>query len=83
MARTQDPHSATCQFFINLKDNHFLNYTSPDVRGWGYTVFGKVIEGHDVVDRIRSVETCRCAGHDDVPVEPVTIIKAMVEEEER
>jgi len=83
MARTQDPHSATCQFFINVKDNHFLNYTSPDVMGWGYTVFGKVIEGHDVVDRIRSVETCRRAGHDDVPVEPVTIIKAMVEEEER
>ena len=82
MARTQDPHSATAQFFINVKDNHFLNFTSPDVRGWGYTVFGKVIEGHDVVDRIRSVETCSRAGLDDVPVEPVTIIKAIVEKEE-
>ncbi len=81
MARTQDPHSATSQFFINVKDNHFLNYTSPDVRGWGYAVFGKVAEGHDVVDRIRSVETGRRAGHDDVPVEPVTIIKASLEEE--
>ena len=82
MARTQDPHSATTQFFINVKDNHFLNFTSPDVRGWGYAVFGKVIEGHDVVDRIRSVETCSRAGLDDVPVEPVTIIKAIVEKEE-
>lgn len=78
MARTQDPHSATCQFFINVKDNGFLNYSSPDLRGWGYTVFGKVTEGMNVVDSIKMVQTSSHGMHDDVPVEPITITKVEV-----
>jgi len=74
MARTMAPHSATAQFFINVKDNGFLDYPGQD--GWGYCVFGKVVEGMDVVDKIRAVETTTRNGHTDVPVEPVTIEKA-------
>ena len=80
MARTQDPHSATAQFFINVKDNIFLNHTAPNLRGWGYAVFGKVAEGRDVVDSIKTVMTCDRGGQQDVPVESVTIIKVTIEE---
>jgi len=78
MARTQDPHSATSQFFINLKDNDFLNFTSETPAGWGYAVFGKVTEGLDVIDEIAKVKTGNHGGHGDVPLEAVTIIKATV-----
>jgi len=74
MARTNDPHSASAQFFINVKDNHFLDYPGHD--GWGYAVFGKVVEGMETVDKIEKVETGTVAGHQDVPVEPVVIEKA-------
>ena len=80
MARTNDPHSATSQFFINLKDNDFLNHTSESPAGWGYTVFGKVIEGLETIDEIAKVQTGNVGGHGDVPVEAVTIIKATLEE---
>ncbi len=74
MARTSDPHSATAQFFINaVATNGFLNHRSKTPQGWGYCVFGKVIEGLEVVDAIRQVRTGRMGRHDDVPVEPVTI----------
>jgi peptidyl-prolyl cis-trans isomerase B (cyclophilin B) len=76
MARTSDPHSATAQFFINLKDNAFLNHTAPSGQGWGYCVFGKVVEGMDVVDKIKSVKTGTKGFHQDVPVEDVIIEKA-------
>mgnify|MGYP003582378211 FL=1 len=76
MARTMAPHSASAQFFINTKDNDFLNHTSPSMHGWGYAVFGKVVEGQDVVDAIEGVATKRHGMHDDVPVEPVIIEKA-------
>lgn len=75
MARTNDPHSATAQFFINLKDNGFLNHTSPSPEGWGYCVFGKVTEGMDVIDNIAGVSTGNEAGHADVPLEAVTMNK--------
>src|SRR5258708_31520255 len=78
MARTPDPHSATSQFFINLKDNGFLNHTAPSSQGWGYCVFGKVVEGRDIVDKIKRVETGSRGGHADVPVEDVVIEKAEV-----
>jgi peptidyl-prolyl cis-trans isomerase B (cyclophilin B) len=74
MARTGDPHSATAQFFINVKDNGFLNYPGQD--GWGYCVFGKVVEGKDVVDAIRNVKTGNRSGFQDVPLEDVIITKA-------
>ena len=74
MARTMQPHSATAQFFINVKDNAFLDHPGQD--GWGYCVFGKVVEGMDVVNRIKGVDTGNRAGHQDVPVEPVVIEKA-------
>ena len=77
MARTNDPHSATSQFFINVADNDFLNHTSPTPRGWGYAVFGKVIQGQDVVDRIKSVSTGSYGPYQDVPKTPV-IIKSIV-----
>lgn len=77
MARTSDPHSATSQFFINLKDNTFLNFRSRNINGWGYTVFGKVTAGMDVVDAIAMVPTTSARGHNDVPVEPV-VIKGVV-----
>ena len=78
MARTNDPHSATAQFFINAKDNDFLNHKAPSGAAWGYCVFGKVIEGQDVVDAIEKVKTHSAGFHDDVPVEPVIIEKAVV-----
>lgn len=73
MARTMDPHSATAQFFINIKDNSFLNHTGKNTNGWGYCVFGKVISGMDVVEKIKAVGTGNRAGHQNVPVEPVII----------
>ncbi|MEN3364583.1 MAG: peptidyl-prolyl cis-trans isomerase [Burkholderiales bacterium] len=76
MARTSDPHSASAQFFINVKNNAFLDYPGQD--GWGYTVFGKVTEGTDVVDKIKSVKTTRTGMHSDVPVENVKIEKAEI-----
>jgi len=78
MARTSDPHSATAQFFINVADNDFLNFTAPSGNGWGYCVFGKVVEGADVVDKIRAVRTGSKGGHQDVPVEDVIIERAEV-----
>ena len=78
MARTSAPHSATAQFFINVKDNDFLNFTAPTAQGWGYAVFGKVVEGKDVVDKIRKVATGSRGGHGDVPKEDVVIEKAVV-----
>lgn len=80
MARTSDVHSATAQFFINVKDNGFLNYTSPTSQGFGYCVFGKVVEGQDVVDRIKKVKTGTRNGHQDVPSEDVILLKAEVVE---
>ncbi|MGB5279182.1 MAG: peptidylprolyl isomerase [Gammaproteobacteria bacterium] len=73
MARTQDPDSATAQFFINHKNNDFLNYTAPNVQGWGYCVFGKVTDGMDVVDEIAKVSTTNRSGHSDVPEDIVEI----------
>ncbi len=78
MARTQAPHSATAQFFINVSDNDFLNHRSPDLQGWGYCVFGRVSEGLDVVDRIRAVRTGSRGFHQDVPVEDVVITRAEI-----
>lgn len=78
MARTSDPHSATAQFFINVADNDFLNYTAPTVQGWGYCVFGKVVEGTDVVDRIKAVRTIRYGMHQDVPEQEVLIERAEI-----
>ena len=77
MARTGDPHSATAQFFINVADNGFLNHTAISAQGWGYAVFGKVISGKDVVDKIKTVKTARKGYHDDVPVDDVVIEKAV------
>jgi peptidyl-prolyl cis-trans isomerase B (cyclophilin B) len=76
MARTGDPHSATAQFFINHNDNAFLNFTSESTQGWGYAVFGKVTDGMDVVDAIAKVETDNKGGHQDVPVDTITITGA-------
>ena len=73
MARTMDPHSATAQFFINVKDNDFLNHSGKNMQGWGYTVFGKVTEGAEVLDKIRAVPTTSQGGHQDVPADPVII----------
>ena len=78
MARTSDPHSATAQLFINVADNAFLNHTAISAQGWGYAVFGKVIAGTDVVDKIRAVKTGRKGFHDDVPKDDVLIQKAVV-----
>ena len=75
MARTSDPHSATAQFFINVADNEFLDYTSPGANGWGYCVFGKVVGGKDVVDKIKAVPTATTGFHQNVPKEDVVIIK--------
>ncbi len=76
MARTSDPHSATAQFFINVADNAFLDHRSPDAQGWGYCVFGKVVEGMDAVDRIRAAATGSRGFHEDVPVEDIIIERA-------
>ena len=78
MARTNDPHSATAQFFINVVDNDFLDFKAPMGQGWGYCVFGEVVEGMDVVDAIRAVRTGNKGFHQDVPVEDVVIEKAEV-----
>ena len=78
MARTSEPHSASSQFFINLKDNDFLNHTAPSSQGWGYCVFGKVVQGQEIVDKIKRVKTGSRGGHADVPVEDVVIEKAEV-----
>ena len=80
MARTSDPHSATAQFFINVADNDFLNFTSPTPNGWGYAVFGKVIEGTEIVDQIKVVKTGNKGFHQDVPLEDVVIEKATIVE---
>jgi peptidyl-prolyl cis-trans isomerase B (cyclophilin B) len=80
MARTSDPHSATAQFFINVADNAFLNHTAPSAQGWGYCVFGKVVDGFDVVDKIKAVPTGRYGMHQDVPEADVVITKAEVVE---
>ncbi len=78
MARTNDPHSATAQFFINVADNAFLNHSAPSGQGWGYAVFGKVTEGTDVVDKIAGVATGSAGPHQDVPTEDVVITSAKV-----
>lgn len=78
MARTQDPHSATAQFFINVTDNSFLNFSSESRQGWGYAVFGKVVEGMDVVNTIKNVKTTSYGFHENVPVNPVIIEKAVL-----
>ena len=78
MARTGDPHSATAQFFINVADNDFLNHTAPSGQGWGYCVFGKVVEGQEVVDQIKAVKTGRSGTHQDVPEQDVVIERAEV-----
>ena len=81
MARTNAPHSATAQFFINVADNDFLNHTAPTTQGWGYAVFGEVVEGMDVVNKIKGVATTMRSGHQDVPAEDVIIEKAEIVEE--
>ncbi len=78
MARTPNPHSASSQFFINIKNNSFLNFSAPTAQGYGYCVFGKVVEGKDVVDTIKKVKTGNKAGHQDVPVADVIIERAEV-----
>ncbi len=78
MARTQDPHSATAQFFVNIKDSKCLDHTAETSQGWGYVVFGKVIEGMDVVDAISKVKTGTKGSYQNVPLEPVIIVKATV-----
>ena len=78
MARTMDPHSASAQFFINVADNSFLNHSGKNTQGWGYAVFGKVVEGMDVVNRIKGVPTTSRMGHQDVPVDDVIILKAEI-----
>lgn len=80
MARTSDPHSATAQFFINVADNDFLNFSSESPNGWGYCVFGAVTNGMDVVDKIKGVATTSRRGHQDVPNEPVVIKKVTIAE---
>ena len=84
MARTSDPHSAGSQFFINVADNDFLNFKSKSVEGWGYCVFGKVVAGMEIVDKIKMVSTTRRAGHQDVPVNDVVVegVKVLDEETE-
>lgn len=81
MARTMDPHSASAQFFINVGDNAFLNHTGKDSQGWGYAVFGKVVDGMDVVDTIKKVATTSKSGHQDVPADPVVIDSATMIED--
>lgn len=78
MARTMEPHSASAQFFINVADNTFLDHSAPTVQGWGYAVFGEVVEGMDVVNKIKGVSTTMKSGHQDVPVDDVVIEKAEI-----
>jgi len=77
MARTQAPHSASAQFFINVSDNGFLNHTAPSMQGWGYAVFGKVVGGIDIVDKLEGVKTGNKGGHGDVPMDDLIIEKAV------
>jgi peptidyl-prolyl cis-trans isomerase B (cyclophilin B) len=79
MARTQEPHSASAQFFINLSDNDFLDFKSETVQGWGYCVFAEVVEGMDIVDKMALVDTGRLHGHDDVPKEEIIIESAIID----
>ncbi len=81
MARTSNPHSATAQFFVNVKDNLFLDFKSETKQGWGYCVFGKVVDGMDVVNKIKAVPTTQRSGHNDVPVDDVVIERAEVVED--
>lgn len=78
MARTMDPHSATAQFFINVADNDFLNHSGKNTQGWGYAVFGKVTNGMDIVEKLKTVKTGNIGGHQDVPVEAVVIERVTV-----
>jgi peptidyl-prolyl cis-trans isomerase B (cyclophilin B) len=80
MARTNEPHSASAQFFINVKDNDFLDHSSKTAQGWGYTVFGEVVEGLDIVEKIKAVATGSKGGHQDVPLEDVIIERAEIVE---
>ncbi|KAG0322628.1 cytochrome P450 monooxygenase 18-like protein [Linnemannia gamsii] len=80
MARTSDPHSASAQFFINVTDNAFLDFSNPTPQGWGYCVFGKVVEGLDIIDTIKAVKTGSKNGHQDVPLENVVLQKALIVE---
>ncbi len=82
MARTMDPHSASAQFFINVKDNDFLDHSAPTTQGWGYAVFAEVVDGMDVVEAIKGVKTTSRAGHQDVPVDDVIIEKVEIVEQE-
>lgn len=81
MARTMDPHSATAQFFLNVKDNDFLNHTGKTMQGWGYTVFGRIVSGEDVLEKIRNVPTTSKGGHQDVPKEAVIIESIVVDDD--
>lgn len=78
MARTNDPHSASAQFFVNVKNNAFLNHSSKTMQGWGYAVFGRVIEGMDVINQMKTVRTGNSGGHGDVPATPIVIEKAVL-----
>ena len=80
MARTMEPHSASCQFFINISDNNFLNHTAKTSQGWGYAVFGKVVDGMDVVNKIKACKTGSRSGHQDVPTEDIIITSVSVDE---
>ncbi|MBT3705845.1 MAG: peptidyl-prolyl cis-trans isomerase [Proteobacteria bacterium] len=82
MARTNDPHSATSQFFINLKDNQFLDHSEKSPQGWGYAVFGQVTDGMDVVEAIAAVQTGNAGGHQDVPVEDIVVEKVTITDQE-
>lgn len=81
MARTMDPHSATAQFFINVKDNDFLNHSGKTMQGWGYAVFGKIVDGEEALDKIRAVPTTSRGGHQDVPVETVIIESVVIDDD--
>lgn len=81
MARTMDPHSATAQFFINVKDNDFLNHSGKTMQGWGYAVFGKIVDGEDVLDKIRAVPTTSRGGHQDVPADTVIIESVVLDDD--
>jgi len=81
MARTMDPHSATAQFFLNVKDNDFLNHSGKTMQGWGYTVFGRIVSGEDVLEKIRNVPTTSRGGHQDVPKEAVIIESIVVDDD--
>jgi len=81
MARTADPHSASSQFFINVSNNDFLNHSGKNMQGWGYAVFGKVVKGMDVVEKIKAVPTGSAMGHQDVPVDPIEITETLISDE--